>query len=104
MTTKQGLIISFKTTKWMALIFFVVGTLLFLLRGLANNHFIIIILGRVFIAFAAVFNSIILIILLVDLIRKDRLESFYAICIVLANIPIAITYAYIILEYINLKI
>lgn len=60
-------------------------------------------MGLFFVVFAILFNTIVLLILLVDLIRKDRLESFYAICIILANIPIAAGYFYITIEY-GLKI
>lgn len=99
MTTKQGLTISFKSARNIALIFFIVGTFLFILNAFTNENPPTVMLGVSFVAFAVIFNSIILLILLVDLIRKDRLESFFAICIILANIPIAAGYAYIIVEY-----
>jgi len=99
MTTKQGLTISFNSARNIALIFFIVGTFLFIINAFINEYPPIVTLGFFFVVFAIIFNSIVLLILLVDLIRKDRLESFFAICIILANIPIAAGYLYIIMEY-----
>lgn len=99
MTTKQGLTISFKSARNIALVFFIIGTFLFLINAFTKEHPPIVTLGLFFVVFAVLFNCIVLFILLVDLIRKDRLESFFAICIILANIPIAAGYLYIIIEY-----
>jgi len=99
MTTKQGITISFKSARNIALIFFIVGTFLFILNAFIDEYPPMMMLGFFFVVFAIVFNSVVLLILLVDLIRKDRLESFFAICIILANIPIAAGYVYIITEY-----
>jgi len=99
MTTKQGLTISFKSARNIALIFFIAGTFLFILNAFTNDNPPTVVLGVFFVAFAVIFNSIVLFILLVDLIRKDLLESFFAICIILTNIPVAAGYVYIIVEY-----
>ena len=103
MTTKQGLTISFKSARNIALIFFIVGTFLFVINVFTKEYAPIVTLGLFFVVFAIILNSIVLLILLVDLIRKDRLESFFAICIILANIPIAAGYLYLTMEY-GLKI
>jgi len=99
MSTKQGLTISFNSARIIALIFFIVGTFLFLINAFTKEYPPIVTFGFLFVVFAVIFNSIVLFILLVDLIRKDRLESFFAICIILSNIPIAAGYLYIIMEY-----
>ena len=99
MTTKQGLTISIKSARIIALIFFILGTFLFVVNVFIREDQPLVMLGLFFVVFAVLFNSIILLILLVDLIRKDRLESFFAICIILANLPIAAGYLYLTLEY-----
>lgn len=103
MTTKQGLTISLNSARNIALVFFIVGTFLFVINTFIKEYPPIVMMGLFFVVFAILFNTIVLLILLVDLIRKDRLESFYAICIILANIPIAAGYFYITIEY-GLKI
>lgn len=81
-----------------AVTFFGIGTLLFTLQLLLGDGGQLIFIGIVFIVIAVIFNSITFILALVDLIQKDRLESFYALCILVANIPIAMGYFYILLE------
>ena len=103
MTTKQGLTISLKSARTIALIFFIVGTFLFVINVFTNEYPPIITLGLFFVVFAVLFNTIVLLILLVDLIRKDRLDSFFGICNILANLPIAAAYFYLTMEY-GLKI
>ena len=75
------------------------GTLLFLLS------FLLLLLlkpligfGLFYLCLAIIFNGIIALLLLIDLIRKDSLESFFGLCIILANIPFAALYTYLILE------
>jgi hypothetical protein len=99
MTTKQGLTISIKSARIIALIFFILGTFLFVVNVFIREDQPLVMLGLFFVVFAVLFNSIVLLILVVDLIRKDRLESFFAICIILANLPIAAGYLYLTLEY-----
>ncbi|MEM7086128.1 MAG: hypothetical protein AAF489_08105 [Bacteroidota bacterium] len=99
MTTKYGLTISFRSARNIALIFFIVGTFLFILNMFIPDYSPIVTLGLIFTAFAVIFNTVVLLILLVDLIRKDRLESFFAICIILANLPVAAGYAYLVIQY-----
>jgi len=103
MTTKQGLTISLKSARTIALIFFIVGTFLFVINVFTKEYAPIVTLGLFFVVFAILFNTIVLLILLVDLIRKDRLDSFFGICIILANLPIAAGYFYLTMEY-GLKI
>ena len=91
--------VTLKVAVKIALSFFVIGTLLFAMQILLGNSGSLLFLGLAFIALAVLVNSIIFLLALIDLIQKDRLESFYAICILLANIPIAVGYAYILLEH-----
>lgn len=95
MKPKKALTISLTTAKIMALLFFGVGTLLFLLGAITGMDNTIVVFGFLFIVFAIIFNAVVLIILFVDLIRKDQLESFIAIVITLVNIPIAVGYFYL---------
>ncbi len=93
--------VSLKSAKRIALTFFSIGTLLFLIQLLFSDGFGIAFLGMLFIVIAVAFNSIVLLLLIIDLLRKDLLESFIGICIILANIPIALGYVYILLEVIK---
>ncbi|MBX2829546.1 MAG: hypothetical protein KTR22_15385 [Flavobacteriaceae bacterium] len=93
-------VISFRTAFRIALWFFGIGTFLFLFQLLLGEGMYLVFIGIVFLFVAIVFNGFILLILIVDLIRKDILETFFAICVILANIPIALGYTYILIEYI----
>ena len=97
MTPRKGLMISLRSAKIIALIFFILGTLLFGMQFLVPDLLSLIGLGLFYILFAILFNGIAALMLLIDLIRKDRLESFYGLCIILANIPIASLYTYLII-------
>ncbi len=101
MTKEKKLLVSLKSAKRIAFTFFFIGTLLFLIQLLIDDSFGIAILGLVFIVVAVTFNTTILILLIIDLIRRDLLESFYSICLILVNIPIAIGYVYILSETIK---
>ncbi|GAB5401376.1 MAG: hypothetical protein Aureis2KO_29610 [Aureisphaera sp.] len=101
MTTKKNLIVSFKSAKWIAITFFCIGTLLFLIQLLLGDAMEIAFLGMLYTAFAVLFNGTILLFLIIDLIRRDLLESFYGICLILANVPIAMGYVYLLLEFIK---
>ncbi|MDC8004445.1 hypothetical protein POV27_10315 [Aureisphaera galaxeae] len=99
MKDKNKPIISLEVAKRIALIFFSIGTFLFLMQLLLGDGLELVFLGMIFVIIAVIFNGFILLVLVVDLIRKDLLETFFAICIILANIPIAFGYAYILTEF-----
>ncbi|MEL6811934.1 MAG: hypothetical protein AAFP76_11410 [Bacteroidota bacterium] len=99
MKKKNGIMVSLTSAKWIAGIFFCIGTLLFLVQLLLGDSLGIAFLGAIFIVIAIIFNSITLLLLIIDLVRKDLLESFFGICIILLNVPIAAGYAYILIEF-----
>ena len=99
MENEYKLMIRLKGAKRVALTFFGIGTLLFAIELLLGDLGTLVFPGLVFIAIAIVVNAIMVLLAFIDLIIKDRLESFFAICILLANIPIAILYAYLLLKY-----
>ena len=91
--------VSLTSAKWIAGIFFSIGTFLFLIQLLFGDSLGIAFLGAIFIVIAVIFNSITLFLLIVDLLRRDLLESFFGICIILLNVPVALGYAYILIEF-----
>ena len=91
--------ISIKTARLTALTFFCIDTFLFLIQWLTKEDFAFIFLGVIFISIATIYNLVVFIILLVQLIRKNELETFFSILIVLINIPIALGYFYILTHY-----
>ncbi|NND64040.1 MAG: hypothetical protein HKN48_12690 [Flavobacteriaceae bacterium] len=91
--------IAFAFVKRIALLFFIVGTLLFFLGIIVPEPFGIFVLGLLFTVIAVLISTVLFAILLVDLIKHDRLESFFGICILLANLPIAATYFYVLTNY-----
>ncbi len=99
MTQRKGLMVSLRSAKIIALVFFILGTLLFGIQFLVSDLIGLIGLGLFYLCLAIIFNGIIALLLLIDLIRKDYLESFYGLCIILTNIPVAALYAYLIIEF-----
>lgn len=91
--------ISLKTARLTALTFFSIGTFLFLIQCLSKEDFAFIFLGLIFIIIATIYNFIVFLILLVQLIRKNEIETFFSILIILLNIPIALGYFYILTHY-----
>lgn len=99
MSKTQKLMVSYRSAKISALVFFCIGTLLFLLQYFFGRAFGLLFIGFAFVVFAAVYNCILFLLLLIDLIRRDRVESFFGLCLILANLPIAWVYLYILTEY-----
>ncbi len=99
MENEHKLMVRLKVAKKTALSFFIIGTILFVMEFLLGDLGTLVFLGIAFVAVAVLVNSIIVLLALIDLIRKDRLESFYAICVLLANIPIAVLYVYLLIKF-----
>jgi hypothetical protein len=87
------------TAKKTALIFFITGTVLFLIQLVTKSEIAFAFFGFVFILIALVYNLIVLIILIVQLIKHNELDTFFSIVIILLNIPIAVGYAYILIHF-----
>ncbi len=90
--------VSFSFIKHLAFLFFGIGTVLFILGLIVPDPIGIFILGFLFVVIATFISTIFGIILLIDLIKNDRLESFFGLCLLLANVPIAMGYFYILIE------
>ena len=99
MENEFRLMIRLKGAKKIAISFFSIGTILFVMELLLGDLGTLVFLGVAFVAIAVLVNSIIVLLAIIDLIRKDRLESFYAICVLLANIPIAALYVYFLIKF-----
>ncbi len=93
--------ISLKTAKILALVTFLIGTILFIVQFIFGEGIGITGLGLMFIVVAFLVNTVMFLIAFIDLLRTDHLESFYVMCILLINLPIAIGYAYLIIEKIG---
>ena len=91
---------TFNISAGIALVFFVLGTLLFLLQLVSTNMNELPLIGFYYLVIAVIVNSLVLITLLGKLfIDTNYTETFKSIGIILANIPIAVAYAYIVIEY-----
>lgn len=99
MKNEHNLIITLKAAVRIAVTFFTIGSVLFVLQFFTHDVIGLAILGLIFIVIAVIFNGITAILIIIDLIKRDRLESFTALCILLANIPIAAGYAYLLMEF-----
>nr|WP_321236237.1 hypothetical protein [uncultured Psychroserpens sp.] len=83
-----------------ALVFFSIGTLLLLLHVVFRNQFDVTIIGLYYVLFAIVINSIIVVILLIDLILNNtKVEALKSIGVILLNAPIALLYFHIVVDY-----
>ncbi|MEM7187285.1 MAG: hypothetical protein AAF466_11565 [Bacteroidota bacterium] len=100
MKNEHKLMITLRGAARIAGTFFTIGTLLFLIQLALGQRLSIVFLGLAFIVIALLFNGICALLTLIDLIRKDRLESFCALCILLANLPVAMGYLYMLTYYI----
>lgn len=80
--------------------FFALGSLLFLIFWAGVKFLPLIVLALAFLVFAAIYNLVILIKLIIDLIKHDRLDSFFGICLVLANYGFASLYIYLLIHFI----
>ncbi len=89
-----------KAATHFALLFFFIGTLLFLLQLLIGELSVITILGYFYVIFAIIVNLIMLVIqLLILAFRDDKLMTLKSIGILLLNVPIAYLYYYTVLNY-----
>lgn len=91
-----------KTTgaKQCAIFFFILGTMLFLLQLIWTGINTITAIGFYFTAIAVLCNAFFILVLLVGLLLKENLiDTLKAIGLICINIPVAIGYAYITLEY-----
>lgn len=82
--------------------FFGIGTFIFLGHLWAKDAPIWFILGFIFILIAALVNGIAVIANMIRLIKYDQLETFYSICILLINIPVAAFYLFVVINNNNL--
>lgn len=87
------------TTKKIALSFFIIGTCLFTILLVTNSEFTFVFLSVVFILVALIFTFIMLLILIVQLLKHNELDTYFSIVIILSNIPIALSYAYILIHF-----
>ena len=86
----------------LAILFFIIGTLLLILQICFQNNFEITLYGYYYVYFSVVVNSLFLIIFLLVLIFKtDRLKTLKSIGVLLINIPIAYLYFLIIIKLID---
>ncbi len=92
--------VTLQTAKKIALTFFIIGTLLFGMQWLMKDWFGLVFLGIIFIGIALLVNGIAFIVLLKKLLTEDCLESFFGMCILLCNVPVAFLYAYILINHI----
>lgn len=91
--------ITLKTAQKTSLIFFSIGTFLFLIQLLTKDELAFALLGLVFVLIAIVYNLIVIIILIIQLIKHNELDTFFSILIILLNIPIAAGYLYILIHF-----
>lgn len=88
-----------KTAKQTALIYFILGTLLFFIQWVSGYHAGVTLIEIIFLLITIVHNLTVFIILLIQLIKKNELETFFSILIILINIPVAIGYGYILIHF-----
>jgi len=79
-------------------VFFTLGSLLFIAQLILGDFVPLAIIGLIYIGIALLFNGIAFLLALIDLIKKDRLESFYSLLLLLLNLPVAAGYAYVLLD------
>ncbi|MGC1204638.1 MAG: hypothetical protein WA839_07110 [Flavobacteriaceae bacterium] len=89
------------TSKAIAFLSFIIGTILFVFQLYFQGAFRIIYVGLVFIVVAVIINIISLIALIFTLLGNTdcKLEILKACGLILLNIPIAILYFYTLLRY-----
>ncbi len=89
----------FKNSYKIALISFSIGTILFLLQIINKGLNSVTIIGYYYVGLAIIVNSLILIILLsVLLLNKNKIEIIKSIGIILFNVPIAFLYYQIVIH------
>ena len=83
-----------------AKLFFFIGTLFFLIQLIIGNITFITILGYYFVQLSILLNAIIVIVLVIGLIiEQNKKETLKSIGIIVANIPVALLYFYIVMEF-----
>ena len=91
---------TFKISAAIALVFFLIGTFLFLLQLVTTDMLTLPIISFYYLLIALFFNAIVLLTLIGKLfIDSNYSEILKSIAIILVNIPIAIFYTYIIFKY-----
>lgn len=90
-----------KTTYKVALAFFTFGTLLFILQVIVRGITGITMVGYFYVIVSIIINLIILIVLVFSLaIKNENIpETLKSIGVILANIPIAYLYFYIVMNF-----
>ena len=91
---------TFKISAYIALGFFSVGTLLFILQLIIGSFSYLVVIGFYYFLAAIISNLIIILTLTVRLFfYENRLDTVRGMIIILANLPIALTYKFILLQY-----
>lgn len=91
---------TFKISAGIALAFFAIGTILFLLQLIISEMNALTIVGFYFLITAIGINCLVALTLIGRfIIDKDHIETLKSLSIILANIPIAFVYVFIIFEY-----
>ncbi|GER59962.1 hypothetical protein ULMA_20700 [Patiriisocius marinus] len=89
-----------KISAGIALTFFVIGSLLFLLQLVLTDRSTVPVIGFYYVFTAVIINSIVVLTLIGKLfIDQNYTETLKSIAIILANVPVAIAYTYIVFEY-----
>lgn len=88
-----------KTIFKIAITFFIIGTLLFLIQLITSKLNYITIIGFYYVILSIIINSLILLILLILLIKHhDKKETLKSITYIVSNIPIAMIYYVIVTD------
>lgn len=92
---------SLKSSRTITKFFFIVGTILFIIQIITQSINGITLLGLYYVVASIIINSIIVLILLIKLIQKEkRTETIKSIGIILINAPIALFYYFIVMNFI----
>lgn len=91
----------FKFAKKFALVFFIIGSTLFLIQIMTSELTAITIFGYYYLILSIIINLIFVILLLCTLVLdKNKKETIKSIGVLMLNIPIAFIYAYLVLNHI----
>jgi len=84
-----------------ALVFFSFGTLILISQICFRNEFAITIFGLYYVLFSIVINSLIVLVMLFSfLVEEKAIKTLKSIGILLVNIPIALLYYILVIDYI----
>ena len=87
-------------SKKIALVFFTLGTLLFLTQSIIRGLNMVTVIGYYYLYLSVIINLVLVIILTVRLVLgKNKIDTLKAIGILSINIPIASIYAYLVLNH-----